>query len=315
MMYRRNISKSAGTPENRLRVETCRCAGSERDMRILASGMIGSTEVPLDDGVLMHARLALSGLLLLAAPLGAQTVYTGFTQNPGCVVNGPNMCAQKIAPQGAALTARNAFFGQLANNVATQNFESFAPGLGAPLALDFGFAGIATLTGAGNVEAEDPVDIIPFGRMAISGSQYYQTRAAGVANFSIVFSQQVAGFGFYGIDFGDVGGSVGLDLFSGGSMLSSLVIQPQVAPSGTFVPELNGGLRFWGVLFGSNAIDRVDFTLTGLPDDADVFAFDDLTVADASQVQSTVPEPATFALMAAGLLGVLAVTRRRVTNR
>jgi len=83
MMYHRDISVCAGTTENRLRVETCRRAGSERDMRILASGMIGSTEVPLDDGVLMHARLALSGLLLIAAPLGAQTVYTGFTQNPG----------------------------------------------------------------------------------------------------------------------------------------------------------------------------------------------------------------------------------------
>jgi hypothetical protein len=64
------------------------------------------------------------------------------------------------------------------------------------------------------------------------------------------------------------------------------------------------------VLFGSNTIDRVDFTLTGLDYDADVFAFDDLTVADASQVQSTVPEPATFALMGAGLLGVVVVRRR-----
>ena len=262
----------------------------------------------------MHARLALSGLLLVAAPLGAQTVYTGFTQNPGCVVDGPNFCAQKIAPQGAALTARNAFFGQLTNNVGTQNFESFAPGLGAPLALDFGFAGIATLSGAGNIEAEDP-EIITVGRYAISGSQYYQTRAAGVANFSILFSQQVAGFGFYGIDFGDVGGSIGVDLFSGGNKLNSLVIQPQMAPYGTFVPELNGGLRFWGVLFGSNAFDRVDFTLVGEASAQDTFAFDDLTVADASQVQSTVPEPATFALLGAGLLGVFAVTRRRVTNR
>jgi hypothetical protein len=83
MMYRRNISKCAGTTENRLRVETCRRAGSERDMRALASEMFVSTKVPLDDGVFMHARLALSGLLLIAAPLGAQTVYTGFTQNPG----------------------------------------------------------------------------------------------------------------------------------------------------------------------------------------------------------------------------------------
>jgi hypothetical protein len=259
----------------------------------------------------MRSRLALSTLLFLAAPLGAQTVYTGFTQNPGCVVNGPNMCAQKIAPQGAALTARNAFSSNLTNNVGTQNFESFAPGLGAPLALDFGFAGVATLSGAGNTEAEDPVDIIPFGRYAISGNQYYQARASGVANFSILFSQLVAGFGFYGIDFGDIGGSVGIDLFGSGLLLTSLVIQPQVAAPGTFVSELNGGLRYWGVLYGSNTIDRVDFTLTGLPTDADVFAFDDLTVADASQVQNPVPEPSTFALMAAGLFGIIAVKRRR----
>jgi hypothetical protein len=277
---------------------------------VSGSGIIGSTVLPLSNGAPRRSCIALSTLLLVAAPLGAQTIYTGFTQNPGCVVNGPNMCAQKIAAQGAALTARNAFFSNLTNNVGTQNLESFAPGLVAPLALDFGFAGIATLTGSGNIETEDPLDIIPFGRFAISGSQYYQTQAAGVANFSIVFSQLVAGFGFYGIDFGDVGGSVGLDLFGGGVKLNTLVIQPQVAPSGTFVPELNGGLRYWGVLFGSNTIDRVDFTLTGLDYDADVFAFDDLTVADASQVQSTVPEPATFALMGAGLLGVVVVRRR-----
>lgn len=42
-----------------------------------------------------------------------------------------------------------------------------------------------------------------------------------------------------------------------------------------------------------------------------MFAFDDLTVADASQVQGTVPEPTTFALMGAGLFGVVAVKRRR----
>jgi hypothetical protein len=251
--------------------------------------------------------------MLAAAPLGAQTVFTGFTQNPGCVAGGPNGCAQKIAPSGAALTARNAFFSSLSNSVATQNFENIGVGTSAPITLGFGFAGSATLSGSGNIEEEDLVNRVPFGRYATSGSRYFQLEVGGSGTFAVQFSQQVAGFGFYGTDLGDVGGSVLIRLLSGSSLLNTLTVQPSLGTG--FFPELNGGLRFWSVLFGTNTFDRIEFQFTGNPDDPDVFAFDDMVVADASQVVvppvNVVPEPSTYALMLTGIAGLAVVARRR----
>jgi hypothetical protein len=112
------------------------------------------------------------------------------------------------------------------------------------------------------------------------------------------------------MDFGDVGGTVSVRLFSGATLLNTLTVQPNAGTG--FIPELNGGLRFWGVLFATNTFNRVEFVLTGNPNDADVFAFDDLTVADASSVKlDPVPEPGTWALMLTGLAGLGITARRR----
>lgn len=274
---------------------------------------VHSGTTPPNWDMLMKLNHVVSALMLAAAPLGAQTVFTGFTQNPGCVAGGPNGCAQKIAPSGDALTARNAFFSSLSSSVSTQNFESIADGTTAPITLGFGFAGNATLTGAGNVEQEDLVNRVPFGRYATSGSRYFQLSVGGNASFAVQFSQQVAGFGFYGTDLGDVGGSVLVRLLSGSTLLNTLTVQPSLGAG--FFPELNGGLRFWSVLFGANTFDRIEFQLTGNPDDEDAFAFDDMVVADASQVVvppvNVVPEPSTYALMLTGIAGLAVVARRR----
>src|SRR5262249_28888414 len=100
---------------------------------------------------------------LAASASAAPVVYNGFTQNPTCPDNDPtaNMCATKFAPTGAALTAHDNFFGSLTSSVATNDFESIAANTLTPLALNFGFAGTATLTGEGHVEAEDAVAFTP----------------------------------------------------------------------------------------------------------------------------------------------------------
>ena len=248
-----------------------------------------------------------------AAAHAAPVVYNGFTQNPTCSAGGglgSNSCATLFAPSGAALAERNAFFSSLTAGVATQDFESIAVSTVPPLVLNFGFAGTATVNGVGAVLDND-VDVIPFGRFATSGTQYFSTSVGGTQTLEIGFSQKVAAFGFYGIDLGDVGGSVELDLFDGTTLVTSVTVQPSLGSG--FFSELNGGMRFFGLAYTTNSFDRIRFNLTGNVADPDVFAFDDLVVADAKQVlpPNRTPEPGSLALVGAALALAGAARRRR----
>ena len=237
-------------------------------------------------------------------------VYNGFTQNPTCSSGADNDCATKFAPSGAALAARNAFYSSLPLGVATQDFESIAVGTAPPVTLNFGFAGTATVTGIGAVQAEDS-NATAFGRFATSGTRFYSTSVGGTQPLEIQLSQQVAAFGFYGMDLGDIGGSVALDLFDGSTLVSSITVQPSLG-TGIF-SELNGGMRFFGLTFATNSFNRIRFNLTGNPNDEDVFAFDDMVVADAKQVvpPNPTPEPGSLALVGAALALALAAAARR----
>lgn len=222
-------------------------------------------------------------LTVHASTLSVQTVYTGQTLNPGNAVG------------GAALTARNSFISSLSAGVATNNFEALALGATAPQNLNFGFAGTATLNGSGTI-----ANGLNAGRFATSGTNYWQQIVGPGSAFNITFSQAVAGFGFYGRDIGDFNGQLTLNFFLDAENVGSFVAQTGNL-SGNYVSALDGNLRFWGVTYATNAFNRVEFVMQG---DTDVFGFDDMTVADASQVVSTVPEPASLVLVGSGLLAL-----------
>lgn len=233
---------------------------------------------------------AIAAALFTAAPLSAQTTFRGQSLNPGQTVT------------GAALTARNSFNGGLAASVATQDFESIPMGsIASGLTLNFGFAGNATIQGSGSV-----TNTVFSDAFATSGSRYVLATVGPSSSFEVTFAQRVAAFGFYGTDLGDFNGRLTLEFFNGSSLIDEFLVQDGDL-TGAQIPELNGNLLFWGVQYGSNAFDRINFRMEG---SIDVFSFDDMTVADARDVIG-VPEPGSVALALTGLVGLGLVARRR----
>lgn len=183
--------------------------------------------------------------------------------------------------------AASAAFQSQLSGVGVEDFESFASGQSAPLLVDFGAAGTASLTGSGSIDSGTGS-----GRRAFSGSQFYESSSRG---FTIDFSESIAAFGFYGIDLGDFAGQVTIEL-SGGTT-NTYDIPHTTGSSGS----TNGNLLYWGIIDTENTFTSISFNNTGSGED--YFGFDDFTIGTVEQV-AQVPEPGTLALMAMGLLGL-----------
>lgn len=202
--------------------------------------------------------------------------------------------------------AENDFLSIL-SGVGTEDFESFSAGETQPLDLSFpGFGSDsldATLDGAGRIKSVNEGSA-SFGRYSISGTNTWRADASGSGGFSIAFAQDIAAFGFYGVDIGDFGGQLQIDfqLASGDTLTRE--VGHTVGSSGS----TDGSVFFYGF-----ATTDPELVFTGLNFDliagpaTDIFSFDNMTIGELGQVTpdpTPVPAPATLLLMATGLFGV-----------
>ncbi|MBI9092919.1 MAG: PEP-CTERM sorting domain-containing protein [Desulfobacterium sp.] len=194
--------------------------------------------------------------------------------------------------------AANASFMSVLTGVGTEDFESFAYRSTAPIDLDFGVSGTATLSGNGRIKNGDSA-----GRWATSGSKYWETNQ----NFNITFTEAVSAFGFYGTDIGDFGGEVILTYTNGSTTTLGI---------GNTTGARDGSVLYFGFYEDDQdmAFDFISFSNTN---GSDWFGFDDMTIGTFTQIAqiSQTPEPATILLMGIGLLGVASYSRKRINKK
>lgn len=213
----------------------------------------------------------------IAPPAGGGGIYTLFfaedlNNDPDIPLSATPNCAAEEAD----------FLAAAAGSTATEDFEGKTTGTGQPLVLTFsGLTVTATLSGGnGIVAAVTPGETNGFGRYSIpsaSSAKFWSVNAgSSAANFIVSFSEAISAFSFYGVDIGDFGGTLEVDILA--SNLTTVLETIPVPLTGSEVGATDGSVIFAGIVSPGASDDfwGAHFRITTA---SDVFAFDRLTVA------------------------------------
>lgn len=243
--------------------------------------------------------LTVIGTLFFAVAGNAQVVFQGRDPGAGPASPRPN--------SNAAAAAFDAAAGAL-GTLNLIDFES-AP-LGNFSALSVAPGVVATLAGttASATDADPGITDVP----GNSGLGYNTTAGGtkhlrfvplfngGTATATFSFADPVQAFGAFFTGLGTANGDLFVTFNDGTSQ------ELPVAGVGSVV----GGAQFFGFTDAGRSISSISLQLRNVTGSRDIFGIDDVRYVSAAEV---IPEPGTFAPLAAGLLFFAAVARRRRT--
>ncbi len=196
-----------------------------------------------------------------------------------------------------SLAARNAFVGAL-TGVGVENFESQA--LNAfPTALTFAPTSITATASTTDSSNNFVTNGTPFETFATSGTQFLFEAGNGTQglNATLTFSAAVAGVGLYVTDLGDgISPANQVELVLTLSDGSTETFTTNVGGDNT-----DGNLLFFGVVSSDPALKIASVLIQSTnTTGGDALGVDDLTIG----VAAAVPEPASLALLGAGVLAL-----------